>query len=652
MAIQASYPGVFIDEVPSAGAISGVGTSTAAFIGPSKSGDLNIPVKITSWENFKRKYGKEPLEGFYLWYAVRSFFQNGGSVCYVTRVSNGSFTNFNLFDQATSPGKKTIFVRARLPGARDIQVKTENSSAVNTVLCNPSAQATVNAAAPKTVVINDSNATANDAALLAAQFRIGDKIKIGSETGIIESIIGSTIRLEASLTGTYTSPTLFKLADLTATTDVIRVQEGAKLSAGSVINIVTMKAIVKQIEVERISGTLKTYKVYLEAPLGLQLTTPIAITSTMSVISQEFNLTVSGANGSGGPYLNLSMDPKHPNYFVQVINNSLNGSIYAYPPDQPNTSDAFKNRPQAITHPRTIGTEEINSNLTPHDYIQALENLEAIDDINVVAIPDCTAFEAQLALKDHCEKLKDRIAILDSGRGKQIFGPDSIVTQLEDVKSKSGYAALYYPWIYVSDFSGKGQQLIPPSGAIAGVYARTDATRGVHKAPAGTDANIRGAFGVDVLTSDADQSQLNPLGINLIRVFAGNNQPLIWGARTTAKDGTDWHYISTRRLFLFIEESIQESIRWAVFEPNNLSLWKKLKRVITDFLRQQWRNGALFGETEEQAFYVRIDEDINPEAERQLGRLNIEIGIKPSYPAEFIIVRIGVWQGGTQVLEN
>ena len=125
---------------------------------------------------------------------------------------------------------------------------------------------------------------------------------------------------------------------------------------------------------------------------------------------------------------------------------------------------------------------------------------------------------------------------------------------------------------------------------------------------------------------------------------------MVWGARTTATD-KNWQYINIRRLFLYLEESIQEGIRWGLFEPNNLQLWQKLNRTITEFLLRVWRDGALFGATPKEAFYVRIDEALNPPSERALGRLTIEIGVKPSYPAEFIIVRIGIWQGGSAVSE-
>jgi phage tail sheath protein FI len=190
---------------------------------------------------------------------------------------------------------------------------------------------------------------------------------------------------------------------------------------------------------------------------------------------------------------------------------------------------------------------------------------------------------------------------------------------------------------------------VPPSGHVCGIIARSDNNRGVHKAPANEIVN--GALGVETTMSDIDQGQLNLLGINIIRVFQSGGRPVLWGARTTAAD-RNWQYVSTRRLFLFLEESIQEGIRWAVFEPNNLQLWQKLKRTLTEFLTRVWRDGALFGVTPEDAFYVRIDEVLNPFSDQALGRLNIEIGIRPTFPAEFIIVRIGISPSGAEVNES
>ena len=244
----------------------------------------------------------------------------------------------------------------------------------------------------------------------------------------------------------------------------------------------------------------------------------------------------------------------------------------------------------------------------------------------------------------------DRFAVLDSRPGLVLFSTgqgDSIEEQRRNLDSTRGYAALYYPWLQVAP-SGPGDPiLVPPSGHVCGVFSRSDQQRGVHKAPA--NEIVAGALGVERSMSNIDQGQVNLQGINVIRTFSGG-RPVLWGARTTATD-TNWQYVNIRRLFLFLEESIQEGINWAVFEPNNLALWQKLKRTINEFLNRAWKDGALFGATAEEAYYTKIDATNNTSYTMALGELHIEIGVRPSYPAEFIVVHIGLWQGGAQINE-
>jgi phage tail sheath protein FI len=249
----------------------------------------------------------------------------------------------------------------------------------------------------------------------------------------------------------------------------------------------------------------------------------------------------------------------------------------------------------------------------------------------------------------HCEQLADRFAVLDPPPGLPLFGNGSIELLRPSVDSMRGYAGLYYPWLRTRP-AGRGDPvLVPPSGHVCGIVARSDQAKGVFKAPA--NELVNGAIGVERSMGDIEQGQLNLLGVNVIRVFAQGGRPTLWGARTTATD-RNWQYVSTRRLFLYLEESIQEGIRWAVFEPNNLALWQKLRRTISAFLLTVYRDGGLFGETPEKAFYVRIDKELNPFSEQALGRLHIEIGVRPAYPAEFIVVRIGIWDGGSTVTES
>jgi phage tail sheath protein FI len=189
--------------------------------------------------------------------------------------------------------------------------------------------------------------------------------------------------------------------------------------------------------------------------------------------------------------------------------------------------------------------------------------------------------------------------------------------------------------------------LMPPSGHLAGIYARSDTERGVHKAPA--NEVIRGVIGIGTQVTKSEQDILNPLGINCIRAFPGRGIR-VWGARTLSSDAS-WRYINVRRLFNFIEESIEVGTQWVVFEPNDVDLWERVKRDITAFLTRVWRDGALFGTTPAEAFYVKCDEELNPVEVRDAGMLIVEIGLAPVKPAEFVIFRISQWAGGAALEE-
>jgi hypothetical protein len=182
---------------------------------------------------------------------------------------------------------------------------------------------------------------------------------------------------------------------------------------------------------------------------------------------------------------------------------------------------------------------------------------------------------------------------------------------------------------------------------MAGIYARSDTERGVHKAPA--NEVVRGAMGVEVQITKGEQDVLNPIGVNCIRAFPGRGIR-VWGARTLSSDAS-WRYINVRRLFSFVEESIQQGTQWIVFEPNDADLWARIKRDITAFLTMVWRSGAIFGATPAEAFYVKCDAETNPPAVRDLGQVVIEIGLAPVKPAEFVIFRISQWAGGGAVAE-
>ena len=269
-----------------------------------------------------------------------------------------------------------------------------------------------------------------------------------------------------------------------------------------------------------------------------------------------------------------------------------------------------------------------------------LKCFDEIDEISLVAAPGQISPAVQDALLTHCEVRKDRFALLDSPEGIQ-GGVDKLPRPRD-----SKYGAYYFPWIQVYD-PERGNVFIPPSGHVAGVYARTDNERGVHKAPA--NEIVRGALGLKYTVSKGEQDILNPKGINCIRLMQGGGIR-IWGARTLSSDPS-WRYINVRRLFIMVETSIERATQWVVFEPNDHRLWKRVTRTISSFLTLVWRQGALFGETPEKAFYVKCDEETNPPETIDVGQLIVEIGLAPVKPAEFVIFRIGQMPTGGGVEE-
>ena len=268
----------------------------------------------------------------------------------------------------------------------------------------------------------------------------------------------------------------------------------------------------------------------------------------------------------------------------------------------------------------------------------ALRQFEAIDEIAIVAVPGAIDAGVQEEVISHCENMKDRFAIIDGQRTTTIT-----VGAIQGTVGDSNFAALYFPWLQVFDPATKddpvtrGRIFVPPSGHMAGIYARVDAERGVHKAPA--NESPRGVLGLEYLASKNEQDLLNPDGVNVIRNLNGNIK--VWGARTLGGNANgEFKYINVRRLMLFLAESIDEGTQFVVFEPNNPALWQRIIRSVSAFLTNVWRSGALFGLTPEEAFYVKCDETTNPPDVRELGQVVTEIGVAIVKPAEFVIFRI------------
>lgn len=372
-----------------------------------------------------------------------------------------------------------------------------------------------------------------------------------------------------------------------------------------------------------------------------------------------FGVTVHGPDGPIFEAAGLGLDPSHPRYIGTVLAED--------PPD----STARLANPVAITiaagqKPKDIdealskdldsktGTRTLalkggldgTSGPKGDDYQTALDSLLALEDIAMVAAPDSQTFgDANLAaavnvhLITHAEARRAyRIAVLDTP-------PSLNIADVRGLKSKldSKYAALYYPWVTISNpLAGADPRQpalinVPPSGSVCGIYARNDINRGVWKAPA--NETVSGALGLQRDVRFGEQEVLNPLGVNCIRSLP-NRGIRVWGARTLSSD-PEWKYVNIRRYFLYLENSIDRGTQWAVFEPNGEALWANVRNTVFDFLYNEWVSGALLGTKPDEAFFVRCDRSTMTQNDLDNGRLICLIGVAAVKPAEFVIFRIG-----------
>ncbi len=377
------------------------------------------------------------------------------------------------------------------------------------------------------------------------------------------------------------------------------------------------------------------------------------------------------------PYRLETFKVKIPPFVTKLCTNFTDytsnfGPFSADDPDK-EPGQAFSPEHRALTHAvygffRNGGTRcfvaRVNS-ANSGDIEKALNAVDSIDAVALVASPGLQGDDVWGKLTTHCDNAEDRFAILDSPPDVVGADGDLDITLLnyDNVKNvlpqRSKNAAFYFPWIEVMDpakqlqdqdparnieIKYRGRCYVPPCGHVAGIYARTDEERGVHKAPA--NCAVSGAMNVKYYISKRHQELLNPQGVNCIRNIDGNIA--VWGARTIGGDhNSEWKYVNVRRTMLFLRESIDEGTQWVVFEPNDIALWGKIRRNVSAFLTNVWRSGALFGASPEEAFYVKCDAELNPPEVRDLGQVITEIGVAIVRPAEFVIFRIAQTTGAS-----
>lgn len=618
-------PGVFVEEVSfRSKSIEGVPTSTTGFAGLTRWGPVYFaggpescePRLITSFTEFERVYGgleeievgdSDPGEERipYLAHSARAFFENGGKRLYVSRVfvNRGDDDNpdWGIATRNIPVADTTATWTARWPGAMgNMYVETFVTRSKNLAYTHDTfgiqaqrvkagsvVEIVAGALADPNIVVPDGN---DD--LVRANLLVVEVDSEGEQTFIQSDGTPAVV----------TADDVLQLVEMTVRVTVSgeRVEEYTELS-GSTSQKRYIGRILQKDDPED-----------QDAPVYLDWDPTLSGGSTRYFPAELMIALKGNANGR--------LDGGHDGAF-------------------PNPAADFAGE----------AADPDNASIKA----TGLEALAEIDDISIVALPDSgdlgsdtSSRVAAQTLVTHATKMRYRIAVVDGPVG-------SSLNEIRDYRGQfdSKYAALYYPWIKIYDPNERFSQgtpprqlLLPPCGFVTGIYARNDINRGVHKAPA--NEIVRGLTQFEININKPRNEVINPEGINALRFFDGRGYR-VWGARTMSSD-PEWKYVNVRRLFNYIEHSIDKGTQWAVFEPNNDRLWDNIRRTIEDFLLVLWRDGALLGRKPEEAFFVRCDRSTMTQNDLDNGRLICLIGIAPVKPAEFVIFRIGQWTGDSK----
>jgi len=626
-------PGVYVEEVSfRSKSIEGVPTSTTGFAGLTRSGPVyyvdgpssSEPRLVTSFTEFERVYGGlTPLsldtddDGVadndwlpYVAHAARAFFDNGGRRLYVSRVFVPRHGDGALGVASrvitVAPGKSATW-HARWPGADgNVYVETRLVRSKNVAFTWPA----------EDVVRNAWGRQARRAI-----------------AGTVVEIYTPPLPLppppppDPPFTGNATlnlADTYVVSVDVDGRQHFLRASDGVERSPGAadVIQIVEMQAIVR----------VDAENVYVFDQLAAD---PAQKRDVVRILQRH------DPEDENAPVW-LEWDPTGIGEGAAKLMKALHdnpGRLAGGNDGALVSPDELKGKEASLDDAKIKAT--------------GLEALGEIDDIAIVALPDggplggTSAEQAADRLIGHAERLRYRIAVVDAPKG-------SSMNEIRSFRGKfdSKYAALYHPWIEIFDPTERAAQgappkilPLPPSGFVCGIYARSDIERGVHKAPA--NEVVRGLTRFEANINKGRQDVLNPEGINALRFFEGRGNR-VWGARTISSD-PEWKYVNVRRLFIYLEHSIDKGTQWAVFEPNNDRLWANIRQTIEDFLLVLWKNGALLGQKPEEAYFVRCDRTTMTQNDIDNGRMICLIGVSPVKPAEFVIFRVGQWTAGAKV---
>jgi uncharacterized protein len=630
-------PGVYVEEVSfRSKSIEGVSTTTTGFVGPTRYGPVDItPDVITSLVEYERTYGDRQQMQFgadtlhnYMWHAVRAFFENGGQRLYVVRAFEPvSAGDKGIASTTITNGGATMTLSARFPGyAGNMSAQITLTLGPNVLAQNP-----------------------------------------GDPGPTLRGVLENDIVLVTRLVGA--SPPSSPLSQPSGTFAKVTVDRSTSPptwrfapAAGSPIDLSSLHPNSNPTLSDRVQVVTASFTVFPVDPNQPSLVYPgLALERTHQragspdSIWAQFRRDQPSLGAARTVPIVIEVTPGTADTGLGLLDLlAPAGSTLLANLLTANTSDADRSLQVALTGGNDGQRPTADAYEGTGDPTQLVKTglvaFEDIDEISIVAAPG-SSFGYQNGYRDqaatifnllisHCTRMRYRIAVLDSGDGQSIADVRLLRGQLD-----STYAALYYPWITILDPVTQQEINVPPSGAVCGIYARNDVNRGVYKSPA--NEVVETAIGLELILNKSQQDILNPLGVNCFRFFEDRGYRL-WGARTISSD-PEWKYVNLRRYFAYLEHSIDKGTQWAVFEPNGDLLWANVRRTISDFLLNEWQNGALLGDKPENAYFVKCDRTTMTQNDLDNGRLVCLIGVSALKPAEYVILRIGQWTADRKV---
>jgi len=605
-AAKPTYPGVYVEELPSsARTISTVTTSVTAFVGHTRRGPLNEPVRVTSFTEFERRFGGLSAQSA-VGYAVHQFFGNGGTVAVIVRVAKANTGKAACVTLESTEGhseSSVLEVHAKEPGVWG------NGLRVAVDYDTPHPDETFN------LRVYDARGQAR------------------------ESFTGLSLD---PASGRY-APTLVNTGSRLIRVDVVG--EGRPDPSGTVskpfgheLPDLAVDLTVKIGEVER-EFTLYDPECDGEAPSTVAELALLLERKLRALPDAPGKHAFAGVEVTAfGKRLQVvagSTDPEDVVRFLGECANDLGLEASVNPPVFPLDGGQDGEAP---------GPRDLIGSETAKTGIQALRD---VADVNLLALPELAAYESTddmvtvvSAAQRLCEQQRMFLLVDAPGSWTSVDAARAGLSAFDAVRGN--HAGLYFPHLQLTDPLTGRLRSFPPSGAVAGVFARTDSERGVWKAPAGTEARLAGVHSLTVQLTDRENGLLNPLGVNCLRTFPMVG-PLVWGARTLEGSDalhTDWKYVPVRRLALHVEESLQRGLQWVVFEPNDENLWQQIRLSASSYLHTLFRQGAFKGSTPREAYFVKCDKDTTTDEDIANGVVNVLVGIAPVRPAEFVIVKI------------